>query len=373
MTLSGRDIYLGRYGSVESKAEYDRLIAEWLIRGRTEAPSSGPSDALTVTELVQAFSHHALEHYRTPSGSPSGELDNLRDAIKPLRRLYGHTAAAEFGPLALRAVRAQMIEAGLARTTVNARVNRIRRVFTWGVSVQLIPPSVIEALRTVQALEKGRSGARETDGVEPVPAEHVEAVLPLLPRPVAAMVRLQLLTGCRAGEVMAMRGCDLIPGEPNWEYQPASHKNAWRGIQRVIPLGPRAVTIVREFLRTNVEDFLFDPREAVAAHHEARALGRKTRSTPFELARRCPNRPGQKHAHRYDRRSYRQAIVRACVKAGVPAWSPLRLRHAAATLIRARYGLEAAANVLGHARPDTTLLYAERDLTRAHSIATEIG
>ena len=32
--LDGRDVYLGRYGSPESRAEYDRLIADWLAAGR---------------------------------------------------------------------------------------------------------------------------------------------------------------------------------------------------------------------------------------------------------------------------------------------------------------------------------------------------
>ena len=51
----------------------------------------------------------------------------------------------------------------------------------------------------------------------------------------------------------------------------------------------------------------------------------------------------------------------------------LQLRHTAATLIEKRYGLEAAAAVLGHARVDTTQIYLDRDLTRAHAVAAEIG
>lgn len=34
VTLSGRDFYLGPYGTASSRAEYDRLIAEWLANGR---------------------------------------------------------------------------------------------------------------------------------------------------------------------------------------------------------------------------------------------------------------------------------------------------------------------------------------------------
>jgi len=32
VTLNGRDVYLGPYGSVESKAAYDRTVAEWLAQ-----------------------------------------------------------------------------------------------------------------------------------------------------------------------------------------------------------------------------------------------------------------------------------------------------------------------------------------------------
>jgi integrase len=108
-----------------------------------------------------------------------------------------------------------MIGADLSRNTINARINRIRRVFRWGVSVELIPASVIQALETVPGLQRGRSKARETDEIKPAPVADIEAALPFMSRPVAAMVRLQLLTGCRTEEILAMRGCDLIPGEPN--------------------------------------------------------------------------------------------------------------------------------------------------------------
>ena len=43
VTLNGRDVYLGRFGTPESRAEYDRLIAQWLASGRPPPPRpSGP-------------------------------------------------------------------------------------------------------------------------------------------------------------------------------------------------------------------------------------------------------------------------------------------------------------------------------------------
>jgi integrase len=205
-----------------------------------------------------------------------------------------------------------MSRTGLGRTTINARINRIRRVFRWAASVELIPPSIVQALQTVAGLQRGRTEAKEPEAVEPVPIERVEAVLPHLPRPVAAMVRLQLLTGCRPGEVMRIRGRDLTPGEPTWVYRPDSHKNRWRGQERLIPLGPKAQAIIWEFLKQDLAAYLFSPWDAVAAHHEERAGRRKSKRTPLELRRLNRQRAGQGRALRYDRRTYRQAIVRAC-------------------------------------------------------------
>ncbi len=53
------------------------------------------------------------------------------------------TLAKDFGPLALRAVGDRMVANGLARTSVNARVNRIRRAFKWASSVELVPAAVV--------------------------------------------------------------------------------------------------------------------------------------------------------------------------------------------------------------------------------------
>src|SRR5262249_7914788 len=98
--------------------------------------------------------------YRNEDGEPSLELENIRAALKPLRRLYGHSHAAEFGPLALRTIQNEMVKAGLSRGVVNARVNRVWRVFKWAVSFQLIPSSVYEAPRPAPGLQRGRCEAR---------------------------------------------------------------------------------------------------------------------------------------------------------------------------------------------------------------------
>ena len=60
-------------------------------------------------------------------------------------------------------------------------------------------------------------------------------------------------------------------------------------------------------------------------------------------------------------------------EAGVSRWTPNRLRHNAATIIRKEYGIEAAQVMLGHSRADITQVCAERDRTKALKTAEEIG
>ena len=57
---------------------------------------------VTINELILAYWRHAEKHYRRPDREPSQELENMRDALRPLRKLYGSTPAADFGPLAIR-------------------------------------------------------------------------------------------------------------------------------------------------------------------------------------------------------------------------------------------------------------------------------
>ncbi len=154
---------LGPYGSAESKAEYRRLIAENRTAAEpTRVGGAGRSDP-TVAELLVGFFAHAEKHYRHKDGTPTSELHNYKVSLRPLREMYDHTPAQEFGPRALKAVRQWMIDRGWCRTQINARVGRIRRVFKWGASEELIPVAVYQSLATLAGLQAGRSAAVERD------------------------------------------------------------------------------------------------------------------------------------------------------------------------------------------------------------------
>jgi integrase len=373
VTLNGKDRYLGRHGSQESRDEYDRLVAEWLASGRQQRQAEDVPAGILINEMILAVWREAERHYRTPDGTPTGELDNLRAALSPLRRLYGRTPAEAFGPLALRALREQLIKTGLCRQTVNARVNRIRRAFRWAASLELIPASVAQALATVPGLQRGRCDAPEGKGVRPVRWEDVEATLPHLPRPVAAMVLLMRFSNCRAEDAVAMRGCDLRMEGDVWSYRPGSHKNAWRGHERVIHLGRQVQEVLRPFLNADLQAYLFSPKDALTEHHRRRGSQRKTRQTPSELRRQRKPNPRWVPRPAYDVNTFQQAVRRACRRAGVPGWSLLQVRHTRATEVRELFGVEGAAAILGHRRVETSQIYAEKNERLSKEIAREIG
>ncbi len=168
VTLGGKDHYLGPHGSDESLAEYNRLLGEWLIKGRPCLREEG-SDDVTINELLVQYLRHAKEYYRKPDGRQTKEFESIKQSMRPLQEAYGYTLARDFGPIALKAVRERMIAADLCRNEINKRIRRIIRLFGWGVENELVPSAVHHAIRTVSGLKRGRSAARESKPVKPVP------------------------------------------------------------------------------------------------------------------------------------------------------------------------------------------------------------
>ncbi len=307
-------------------------------------------------------------------GRPTGEQAALKAALKPVKELYGRQLAAEFGPLALEAVRNKMVANGWARGNINRSINRVRRLFRWGVRKQLIPPSVVQGLEAVPGLRRGHSDAKESAPVRPVGDETIEATLPHLPVVVADMVRFQRATGCRPAEVCIVRPCDLDRSGDVWTYRPAVHKTEHHGRERVVFVGPKAQGVLLRYLARDSQAYCFRPCDS---EDKRRAAVHDARETPISHGNRPgtnrKRKPKQEPGDSYTTDSYRRAITRACDKHGIEKWSPNRLRHTAATEIRKEFGLEAAQVILGHSAADVTQVYAERDLSKGIEVARRIG
>lgn len=371
VTLNGRDVYLGVYGTQASRNEYDRVIGEWLTSGRTLRRSADGSSDITVAEIASGYVKFASTYY-IKDGSPTSELHNVESAMRQLGRLYGRTLARDFGPLALKALREEMISEGRCRRQINIRVSRIVAAFKWASANELLPVTVYQALKTVPGLRAGRTEAVESEPVKPVPDAYVDAIQPHVSRQIWAMVQLQRLTGMRPGEVASMRTCDLNTQGNVWEYRPASHKTQHHGHAKVIFLGPRAQEVLRPWLKTDLQAFLFSPAEAVAEWQAIKRQNRKSKVQPSQVSR-AVRTPRHKPGDQYNSNAYRRAIQRACERAGVPAWHPHQLRHNAATWLRKEFGLDVARVVLGHRSAAITEVYAELDKDKARDIMAKIG
>jgi integrase len=390
---------LGATGA--SKAEYDRLIAEWLDSGRHLQVSG----SMTVVELIHA--------YWNAEGKllGSGQAD-LKGALGIVRKGYGTVLVPEFGPKALKLVREKMRELGWSRGYVNRQVARIQSMFRWGAEEELASGDQSHALWSVAGIRKGTDGYRESKPVKPVDLETVRATLPHLPRAVETMVRVQLLSGCRPAEICRLDVAHLDMSRSDlWIYRPREHKVAHLGRERIIYFGPQAIELLRPWLRADGKLF-FSPAEGEERRHQARRQSRKSPMTPSQARRNRVKHSARPRGTAYTTAAYLTAVYRACDKAfplpeslgprllengrrecrvrwwerltdeekeAIRAWRrehrwhPNRLRHRRATEVRSQFGLEAAQVYLGHVRADVAQVYAERDQRLGEEVARRIG
>lgn len=334
--LDGKTFYLGLHGTKASKREYDWIVGEWQANGRSLPVDS--KQVISVARLCLEYLRFAKKYY-VKNGRITDEVASIKVAIKFLKANYAEIPVTEFGPLSLQAIQEKMIEADHSRNYLNKNVSRIRRIFKWGASRELVPVNIFEALKTVPDLRKGKTKARETKPVLPVSDGIVEETKKYCPDVVSDMIDFQRLVGCRPGELFILRPCDIDQSGDVWRYVPGSHKTEHKGRERVIFIGPKAQDVLRRYLLRADDDVCF----------------RTVRNKRFKKER------------------YSHIIKEACKKAGVERWAPNRLRHNAATEIRSKYGLEGAQVVLGHASADVSQIYAERDYEKASQIARQIG
>lgn len=138
--IQGKDHYLGGDKSSAS-AQANLLLSEYL-RSQSVPRSSRPhSDEISIEEVAILFlleekkKFHQVDH-------DTGSFGRSRLAIKLLIDLYGREKPSDFGPLCLKHLREKLVQAGLARTTINTRINIVRSCFRFAVENEMCSPSV---------------------------------------------------------------------------------------------------------------------------------------------------------------------------------------------------------------------------------------
>lgn len=346
----GRDIYLGRFGSPESRRKYASIVGQLAAGGEIESVAADP----TVADVVAAWSQHAQVSYRPESREPT----DIAGALAPALRMFGSIRAADFDARCLKSVRAAMVSSSWMTAAekkiraergkqvewsvsyVNHQTCRIKTVWRWAESEGLVSAGSWERLRSLRPLD-GRDNVRRTSPRSPVEWERVEATLPRLSPVVRAMVLVQWWSGSRPGEVCRMRKDEVDTSRDIWFFRPTRHKSKWRGDDavRAIPLeGQRALL---PWLDAADGGYVFRPHKSRGEYYES---------------------------------GYGQAIARACEKAGVAPWTPYQLRHAFKLRITRQFGLDAARAAMGQSSLGSTNGYArQQDLETAARVAKEAG
>ena len=201
--VDGHDYYFGPYEDLESHERYRRFIAEWLVdRGRSTS-SANEKRLVSINEVLLVYWEFAQPCYAT-NGSPSSELSCMRCALRPVRELYGHSRADEFGSKSLRAVQQLMIDHGLSRRTINGRVA--------GFSFPVHPPM----LRHATGYKLANDGHDLRDSTLPGSQEHSAhgslhaAVCRELPRFLERLNRDASLA-VRCGRILSFPAKALLP------------------------------------------------------------------------------------------------------------------------------------------------------------------
>jgi integrase len=342
----------GKYNSTESREAYRKFLTE--ILGNQILPKLvEPGDALTINVLVGVYLDFARSHYQ--NSGPRGEYANLKYALDHLVAHYGAHAADSLGPLKLKGMQAKMLAAGSSASYINKCMAKIRRCYKWGASEEIVPITTFQALLTLPSLRTDKAKKK------PVALADYQEVLDDVGPIIADMMRVQWYTGVRSGSI-----CRAVPAQFDrsaevWIWRPR-HKNEHRGMELIVPIGPRCQAVLLSYLERGPEVCLFSPRETRSC---------VTYGTEYK--------PG----------SYRTAVVRAieringartaaAEKAGVDPilmrpWSPHGLRHSKGHAVRSAFGAEAAQAILGHESLEATAIYSDKRLALAIEVARETG
>ena len=282
---------------------------------------------------------------------------------------YVGQSSVDFTPAVLKAWREGMIAKNLGVSTINAVHTMILQMFRWAAEEEMFDADCYQKLTVVAKLQPGRCAAKPPRKVHGVPDGHVLKTLEYARPVLAAMIRLQWLTGMRGQEVRLMRGCDIDMSGQIWLYRPSEYKEAQYKEDKIVPLGPKAQEVIRPFLKTRTDACLFTPRQS-----ERNRRGRQPKGLRDHYTADTYRRAIQYTINRANRAIKADAKARGIDRPDlIPVWTPHQLRHSAATRFKREFGLEAARAMLGHSQVNMTEHYAEMDLRKAMQVASKIG
>lgn len=343
--VNRKSVFLGKWDSTESKQRYAEIVSQ-ITSGRLVETSAKVTSREPVRHSVAAlclrFAAEKLSNYA------DAEQHCFRGAMRILVQLFGETPTADFGPIRLRTVRAAMVEGDpnavnrdgepkprkpWSRSFINKQIKRLKHLFRWGVSWEIVPVAVADALGTVESLAQGDTEAAESRPRRSVPEADIKAVRNVLSDRQRDIFDLLLLTGSRPGEIIGLTTGQIDRSGEIWRADLQKHKTSRKGKSRTLFFNATAQAILTKHLKADPNARLFPV----------------LRST------------------------FGTAVKDACKKVGVPEFTPHWLRHTVATKLADELGTEVAQRLLGHANKAMTEHYSRAAEKMAIQGAKRLG
>ena len=387
ITVSGKQIYLGKWGSDEAQAAYDRFLLNW-VKASEDKQQQQPSDPrtwFTVTEVAVAY----VDEYRKRPVKNRSDLKTFLRISKRLAVLFPNREADSFRIRDLETLRDSFQKQGFtrngkeqkhSRTYLNKLISRTKTMFSWGASKEMVSAETVARLRLCQPLRKGLTTAPEPPQHHIIPTEDYKAVLAFLPAYYKDLIEILHLTGMRPSEICNMKVNEIEQTKKLWVYRPSSHKTAYHGNHRIIPIGKQAQKILKRHLTDrNENDYVFTPARAMRSCWDEKRASRKSPVQPSQR-KRDEERQGKysKYREQINPTTIGRVVSRACHKA-IEAkklshpWTPYDLRHTAITLVITQFGAETARHFAGHSNLDTQRIYDHSALEAASRVAEKLG
>lgn len=293
--LNGQTFYTkAQHGSPEALQEYAELIRVWEEGGRKpikqapRTPQMLASDPTTFGEAVDRFVawKDRMGHYRK-AGQATSSRGRMVAWCKDLQEFMGKTPLRRMNFKLLKSFR-DHCEARVAKgqempATASRRQDILRMVLRWTVGQGWLPRSLeaeVAALRPIDPKDHWETVKKLKRPKRAVTWEEAVQVAKCAQEPLATMILVQRMLGCRPGELRELSWADVDQSGELWRWRPG-HKTERLG---------HVVTY-------------WIPKEAQPLMEKLRGLPKIHRS---------------KH--------HRQ-LTAACEKAGVPRFTPHELRH----------------------------------------------
>lgn len=333
VTLNGKVHYLGAFGTLAAQQAYAELLAKWESNGRRPLdPTPDCMQVGKVRDVFDAFTSYVDDTKRyTKDGVPTAARRVVQVAIDEFLKSFGDVPVRNLSDVLLVQHRDWLERrVHLTRGGINKKMGLLRAALKWAKQRGHITRAQWLTCNDVEPLTKAECGGRDQKRPKrAVTLAEVEQVAAVAPPQVARMLRVQAAIGCRPGEIARMN---------------------WNDISTAT---------------TDVDGTLCRVYTVRGAKNEHHGKGSTTYALPPGVVELLgtPSAPGAfvfpspVTGRGYNSHAYRNAIARACVRAGIPSFGPHCVRHGFLTRAANRYGVLAAAAAANHSDTRTTATY----------------